>query len=449
MSIFNEYPYTNFHEMNLDWIIKEIKKLHNDWDEFTIINKIRFYGAWDITKQYPAYAIVNADNGKFGYISTRPVPAGIDITNSHYWVMVANYDVLIGDLQNRVVELERSRSDKLLLDKKICIIGDRTINNTWPEMLREVYGAAEVNVHRDPDAEYGGTNSCDALTYLIEPDMDVIVICCGNVDYEHQNEIGKRNGTESTPGNLTIYDGLANVIAHTISLHPNAKIFACLPLTNREGIGTDGPVPGIKKDKSQKVYLEAFSTMYAHRGIALINLHDMPCFKPWMTIYNNLYAIDGAYPNDAYSPFMADKIAHCIANNTCEYVYCNNAVYDFVTDVESYLRPISTWSKYERAWVDTQTVQVNVRYRGFQLDVAANNRTKIFDKLPDRLQPENACALNGFAAINGINQYVPVTGGIGSIGCYISFEGVTPGTTITVSDLILEGCYPVTFESNN
>lgn len=25
MSIFNEYPYTNFHEMNLDWIIKEIK----------------------------------------------------------------------------------------------------------------------------------------------------------------------------------------------------------------------------------------------------------------------------------------------------------------------------------------------------------------------------------------------------------------------------------------
>lgn len=33
MSIFNEFPYTNIHEMNLDWIISKVKELAADWLE--------------------------------------------------------------------------------------------------------------------------------------------------------------------------------------------------------------------------------------------------------------------------------------------------------------------------------------------------------------------------------------------------------------------------------
>lgn len=33
--MFDKYPYTDFHEMNLDWIIKEMKKLIEDWEEFS------------------------------------------------------------------------------------------------------------------------------------------------------------------------------------------------------------------------------------------------------------------------------------------------------------------------------------------------------------------------------------------------------------------------------
>lgn len=32
--MFDKYPYTNFHEMNLDWIIKEMKDLVDSWDSF-------------------------------------------------------------------------------------------------------------------------------------------------------------------------------------------------------------------------------------------------------------------------------------------------------------------------------------------------------------------------------------------------------------------------------
>lgn len=31
---FNKYPYTNFHEMNLDWILNELKTLVEEWNEF-------------------------------------------------------------------------------------------------------------------------------------------------------------------------------------------------------------------------------------------------------------------------------------------------------------------------------------------------------------------------------------------------------------------------------
>ena len=36
MSIFNEYPYTNFHELNLDWITKQIKETDKKVDDFIL-----------------------------------------------------------------------------------------------------------------------------------------------------------------------------------------------------------------------------------------------------------------------------------------------------------------------------------------------------------------------------------------------------------------------------
>lgn len=101
---FNEYPYTNFHELNLDMILSLMKKLNAEWDEFTAVNKITNAGAWDITKQYQAWTVVSDNN--VGYISLKPVPAGVAITNTEYWGVIADYDILITDLSNRISTLE-------------------------------------------------------------------------------------------------------------------------------------------------------------------------------------------------------------------------------------------------------------------------------------------------------------------------------------------------------
>lgn len=102
--MFNLYPYTDFHEINLDWIIRKIKELGQAFNDFEAVNKITNAGAWDITKQYQAWTIVSDNN--VGYISLKPVPAGIAISNIDYWSMIADYDIIISDLSARIIELE-------------------------------------------------------------------------------------------------------------------------------------------------------------------------------------------------------------------------------------------------------------------------------------------------------------------------------------------------------
>ena len=36
MGIFRQFPYTNFHDLNLDWLLKMMKDLELKWDQFTV-----------------------------------------------------------------------------------------------------------------------------------------------------------------------------------------------------------------------------------------------------------------------------------------------------------------------------------------------------------------------------------------------------------------------------
>ena len=99
-NLFNHaYPYLDEHELNLDWLIAKMKELNIRMDEFEVINSITFSGSWDITKQYPAWTIV--DDGGMGYVSIQPVPAGILIGNTNYWRLIADYSVIIADKEHR------------------------------------------------------------------------------------------------------------------------------------------------------------------------------------------------------------------------------------------------------------------------------------------------------------------------------------------------------------
>lgn len=105
----NRYPGTNFHELNIDWLVNAMKALASEMHDFEMVNQIKYMGTWSITKQYPAWSIVI--DGNTGYISKEPVPAGIAISNTEYWEVVANFTALIGDLGDRVEDLEEDMAE--------------------------------------------------------------------------------------------------------------------------------------------------------------------------------------------------------------------------------------------------------------------------------------------------------------------------------------------------
>lgn len=109
MAFFNKYPYQDNHELNLDWCIAKIREMEIGWDEFKAVNTITIGGIWDINKAYAKYTIV--DDGNYGYLSLKPVPAGVLITNTEYWQKVANYSGLMISLQGRVTALETTVGD--------------------------------------------------------------------------------------------------------------------------------------------------------------------------------------------------------------------------------------------------------------------------------------------------------------------------------------------------
>lgn len=437
--MWNEFPNTNFHELNLDWILSTIKKLCSELSDFKVINSIKWRGEWDITKQYSIWSIVDV-NGN-GYISIKNIPSGIEIDNENYWVLVANYSALYADFQNRVIALEenaKTLSKKPLQGKKIILVGDRTINNSWVELLKTVYGAIETIVYTNPSAEYGGTNNMyDLVSNIEEHDADYIILCAGNVDYENQNAIGVRASDEQDYS--TIYGGSSRVIAKVISDNPNSMIYATLPLTNREGVGTGHPI-------TQKLYANAICNSCNHRGISTINLHNIVAFKPWMTIYNDLYAIDGAYPNDNYAPFMAQKIAYMLSTNTSDYTFNEDSCYNFDTNIAEKCSAVTV--TYERFFCNNLTNMYFARYRNVTLDLTSNNRMVLFDNLPNRLKPYANVPIVGSAQVSGKQEIKTVKGFLSTTGeCYISIEGETG--TVTITNLYLSCTYPIVYITQN
>ena len=99
MSYF-EFPHTRNYEGDLGFVIKKIIELTEKYNDFFAYNSIKFADPlqWDITKQYEAYTIVFDYATEYSYISKRPVPIGVNITNSDYWVLVGP---LIIDAQAR------------------------------------------------------------------------------------------------------------------------------------------------------------------------------------------------------------------------------------------------------------------------------------------------------------------------------------------------------------
>ena len=270
----NKFPYTDFHELNLDMILEEIQKLHEDWDEFKVLNAITFMGEWKITKQYPAWAIVNTDNGTQGYISIKPVPPGIQITNTDYWQSVVDYTATIADLQNRLIIAEgnittlQSQVAGILANDSILISDSYGVvsvvgSNNWVDQLKtklnSIYPNATVRTSRHGSRGFVPNNlvdegfldslkEFDSLTAAEKAKVKRIVVCGGCND---------ANQTQAD-----IESSIDDFITYAKTNYPNAEVYIGM-------IGYESnPVNIYKKS------LMAYKNAPAHGGIYLTGVDN-------------------------------------------------------------------------------------------------------------------------------------------------------------------------------
>lgn len=85
--IFEHFPYTNLHNLNEDWILNEVRKMSAELEAYVVNNQITFADPinWIITGSYAAHTITKDPATDTWYISRKPVPPGILITNGAYW----------------------------------------------------------------------------------------------------------------------------------------------------------------------------------------------------------------------------------------------------------------------------------------------------------------------------------------------------------------------------
>ena len=155
-------PYTNFHDLNLDWIIEVLNEFNTKLTNFVSLATIKYADPiqWDITSQYEANTVVVDSSGN-AYLSVRPVPSGVSLDRTEFWTKIGNFDELWADVKRAITPNDEGHSP--------TATADRAVNNlVWVNgSLVRVTKAMTAGDAYAPGSNCVSSSTNEVLHYLI------------------------------------------------------------------------------------------------------------------------------------------------------------------------------------------------------------------------------------------------------------------------------------------
>ena len=120
MGVFHGYPYTNFHDLNLDWILQKMGEFSDKLENFISLATIKYANPllWDITSQYEENTVVVDKNGN-AYLSVQPVPSGVSLERTEYWTKIGNFDELWWSIKAAITPFDEKLKTTASADRGI------------------------------------------------------------------------------------------------------------------------------------------------------------------------------------------------------------------------------------------------------------------------------------------------------------------------------------------
>lgn len=113
-------PYTNFHDLNLDWIMDELNEFNTKLTNFVSLATIKYANPiqWNITSQYEANTVVVDSKGN-AYLSVQPVPSGVSLDRTEFWTKIGNFDELWADVKKAITPNDEGHSPTATADRAV------------------------------------------------------------------------------------------------------------------------------------------------------------------------------------------------------------------------------------------------------------------------------------------------------------------------------------------
>ena len=186
MGLFDCFPLSNAYSVNLDWIMKKIQEVEEFVKNYAAVNKVAYAGVWDITKQYPQWALVT--DGDTSWLANKPVPVGIPLENAEYWQKLADLDPRIAGIIVDIQELENKMNDGFTEVKGIIgVTENRTANVVYHfPSLEEAMGFEFLKVGDIVLVESNNNIDCLSLWECKNSGVETL-FCkkCGDALYLH------------------------------------------------------------------------------------------------------------------------------------------------------------------------------------------------------------------------------------------------------------------------